>query len=126
MNASQESVALSERLEKATEELRRIQDWLISGDIDPRVLTDFRDTVNRLRTLAWAVQNYAELKCTQSAKSLTTILASERVRVAHQLCRVIGADLANDELRLDTTHLVQLYLATKDISSRLAGILGRQ
>lgn len=72
MNASQESVALSERLEKATEELRCIQDWLISGDVDPRVLTDFRDTVNRLRTLAWAVQNYAELRCTQSAKSLTT------------------------------------------------------
>jgi hypothetical protein len=73
-----------------------IQDLLISGNgVDPGILTDFRDAVNRIRNTAWAIQQYAESKTTETdPQAVLSVLAGERVCVAYQLARLVHADLA--------------------------------
>jgi hypothetical protein len=46
------------RLEQAIVELQRLDGVLLSGDLEPRILADFRDALNRVRTAAWAAQQY--------------------------------------------------------------------
>src|SRR5882762_1793023 len=54
----------SERLKTAIEELSGIQSLLVAGELDPRILADFRDALNRVRNTAWAAYQYAESKIT--------------------------------------------------------------
>ena len=118
---------ITERLKHATEELRDIQDQLVTGRVDPRILTDFRDAVNRVRTTAWAVQHSlcSEEPDTQGL-SVLALLASERVRIAYQMCRIIAADLSNNGMSHGSGKLVQLYLAAGDLTRQLEHILGRE
>jgi len=66
-------------LEQAIVELQRLHEILLAGDLDPRVLTDFRDALNRVRTAAWAAQQYVIRKETdQDSGSILSLLAGER------------------------------------------------
>jgi len=113
--------SVAQRLRAVTDELEQIDQLLVSEQLSSEVLTDFRDAVNRVRTTAWAVAQVLE-SGEQSASALA-ILANERVRVAYRLCRLIDGDLANGTVKSAT--LVQLYLATRDLSLRLSEVLGR-
>ncbi len=65
MNPSADTATdTSERLKSTIEELAGIQSLLVTGELDPRILADFRDAVNRVRNTAWATYQYAELKTT--------------------------------------------------------------
>jgi len=115
---------VTERLRNVTQELRLIEEHLISERLDSAVLTDFRDAVNRVRTTAWAVAQVLEAGAHgEQSLSVLSLLAAERVRVAYRLCRLIDGDLANGTLRSD--QLVQLYLAAQDLAHRLGETLCR-
>jgi len=121
------AASVSERLKNATEELRLIQEQLVSGTVDPRILTDFRDAVNRVRTTAWAVQHsLGSQEPDSQGLSVISLLAGERVRVAYQMCRLIAADLANNGMTHGSGKLVKLYLAVGDLTRQLEHILGRE
>src|SRR5438477_11978751 len=73
-------------LEQAIVELQRLHEVLLSGDLEPRVLTDFRDALNRVRTDAWAAQQYVIRKETEKdSDSILSLLSGERVQVTDQL-----------------------------------------
>ena len=115
---------VTERLRDITNELREIEEMLVSEKLESAVLTDFRDAVNRVRTTAWAVAQYFEApNDREQPASVLSLLADERVRVTYRLCRLIDADLANGGL--NSRGLVQLYLATQDLAHRLGEMLGR-
>jgi hypothetical protein len=61
-SAKNGGVSVGSRLEKAILELKSLNELLLSGDLDPRVLANRRDALNRVRTAAWAAQQYAALK----------------------------------------------------------------
>ena len=79
---------VSRRLAKAIPELRRLQKLLLSGEnLDPRLLTDFRDALNPVRNTAWSAHQYiASQNTDQDSASVLSVVAGERVRVAYQLC----------------------------------------
>jgi len=53
------AVTVSRRLAKAIPELRRLQNLLLAGEnLDPRILTDFRDALNHVRNTAWSAHQY--------------------------------------------------------------------
>src|SRR5438309_8962646 len=54
--------AFSSRLEQAISEFKGLNELLLSGDLDPHILADFRDAVSRVRTVAWAAQQYVACK----------------------------------------------------------------
>ena len=101
------AVNVSPRLEKAITELRGLQELLLSGDgLDSRILTDFREALNRIRNTAWSAQQYIALKATeQDSANVLSILAGERVRAAYQLCQAIQIDLTSSEVKFQTGHL---------------------
>lgn len=120
-----DSVSVSVRLQSATSELHEVETLMASADLDARILSDFRDAVNRVRTTAWATQQYAETKDTERDPSkVLSLLAGERVRAAYQLCRAIGQDLGRPDLRFQPGQLLQLRTAAKELMQQLNAVIG--
>ena len=120
-----DSVSISVRLQSATSELHEVEALMASADLDARILSDFRDAVNRVRTTAWATQQYAETKDTERDPSkVLSMLDGERVRAAYQLCRAIGQDLGRPDLRFQPCQLLQLRAAAKELVQRLNAAIG--
>src|SRR6266446_546887 len=114
-------------LEQAIVELQRVHEILLAGDLDPRVLTDFRDALNRVRTAAWAAQQYVMRKETeQDSGSVLSLLAGERVRVTYQLCQAISDDLKRTDIDFQAGSLVQLHEATKALTEQLNGVINKR
>jgi hypothetical protein len=120
-----EPVSVSVRLQSATSELHEVEALLASADLDARILSDFRDAVNRVRTTAWATQQYAETKDTERDPSkVLSMLAGERIRAAYQLCRAIGQDLDRPDLRFQPGQLLQLRTAAQELLQQLNSVIG--
>ena len=117
---------VSRRLAKAIPELRRLQKLLLSGEnLDPRLLTDFRDALNHVRNTAWSAHQYiASQNTDQDSASVLSVVAGERVRVAYQLCQAIQADLKSSDIKFQTGQLIQLSLAAKALIEQLGGAVG--
>ena len=117
-------VKVDERLESAIVELLALQEVLSDDEVDPRVLRDFRDALNRVRNTAWAAQQFVLSKLYDEGPSgLTSFLASERVRAAFQLCRSVHDDLQREEVQFKKGQLVELHgiiqQLAKDLKVRL-------
>jgi hypothetical protein len=118
------SATVSRRLASAIRELRALQEPLLSGDVDPEVLTDFRDALNRVRNTAWAAQQSAAAPLLgQGPEAMASFLASERIRTAYQLCRSIQNDVSKDDIQLQKGQLTEFYGVAKrlveDLKERL-------
>src|SRR6201981_1738054 len=116
--ASPGALTVSRRLAKAIPELQRLQKLLLSGEsLDARILTDFRDALNHVRNTAWSAHQYiASQNTNQDSRSVLSVLAGQRVRVAYQLCQAIQADLKSSDIEFQTGQLIQLSLAVKALS----------
>ena len=113
--------SISVRLQVVTNELREIHELLTtSEEADHRILTDFRDALNRVRNAAWAVEQFANSKMTDTdPKTVISVLAGERVRVTYQLCKLVQGDLGNAEIKFKTGQLLELHEATKELVAKL-------
>jgi hypothetical protein len=61
--------SLTVRLRATTAELQELENSVVSGDLDPRVLSEFRNAVDHIRNTAWAVQQWVGAK-EQSGESI--------------------------------------------------------
>ena len=105
-----QGVSVSKRLKSVIRELRPLQKLLVSEKVDPRILTDFRDALNRVRNTAWAAQQSAAARMYESSPvSVPSLLTSERVRAAYQLCCNIREDLHRDDVPFQRGQLSELY-----------------
>ncbi len=113
------------QLEKGILELQGLHKLLLSSDVDPDVLADFRDALNRVRNTAWAAQQYVVRKeSDQDSTSVLSLLAGERIRAAYQLCQALADDLkANIEFQRGS--LVQLYAAAKTLTEQLKRVIDK-
>jgi hypothetical protein len=115
---------IANRVAGSIVELRNLQELLLSEDVDPRLLTDFRDALNRTRTTAWAVQQYLACLTTEAdSTSLMNILAAERIRVTYQLGQALAQELHKPDLKLQPGQLLELYKVMKDLTARLAELV---
>jgi len=119
-NAVTPRANVSERLASAIAELSALQEPLISGVVDARVLIDFRDALNRIRNTAWAAQQSANAPLfDQGATTVASYLTSERIRAAYQLCRSLHGDICRDDIEFQKGQLVELYGAAKILVEEL-------
>lgn len=117
-------LTVSDRLKSAVQELRRLDKLLLKGDLDPRILTDFRDALNRVRNTAWSAQQYVSLKDTeQDSSNVLSLLASERIRAMYQLCQALQADLGSTDIRFQPGQILQLHSAAKVLTERLGRVV---
>ncbi len=121
MSTVSSKAKVSPRLQRITEELREIHEALLSGaDLDGRILTDFRDAMNRVRNTAWVMQQYGESKATdKDPNKVLSMLAAERLRACYQLSKVLRADLQNEDIRFQKGQLLELHEATRQLLQTL-------
>jgi hypothetical protein len=114
---------LSMRLQTATANLTELEQLVKSGDLDPRVLQEFRASVDQIRGTAWAVQQWIGLK-EKSADpySLLPRLSAQRVQRMTQLARDLTVDLESMDVGLETPGLKELYDAVGRLHECLAPI----
>ena len=121
---SVETLTVSQKLKNAIKELQTLDELLFRDDLEPRILADFRDALNRVRNTAWSAQQYIILKSSQhDPTSLISLLASERVRVTFQLCQSLQADLNSTEVDFQPGQILQLEAAIQALGENLDAVL---
>jgi hypothetical protein len=112
--------------EKAISELQGLQELLHSDELDPRILADFRDALNRVRNTAWAAQQYANRKASdQDSTDVLSFLARERIRATHHLCRAVNEDLKQTDIQFQRGSLIELDEITKALTQQLNSVINR-
>jgi type II secretory pathway component HofQ len=112
--------SLTERLEKITVELQELERSVISGDLDSRVLSEFRNAVDHIRNTAWTVQQWVEAReKSGDPYAVLPALAAQRVRRATQLADELCLDLQSVEVTAETEGLGDLYRSVDDLHRRL-------
>ncbi|MFY9730966.1 MAG: hypothetical protein WB723_06930 [Candidatus Acidiferrales bacterium] len=119
--------SLTARLRESTVELQELERSVISGDLDPRVLSEFRNAVDHIRNTAWAVQQWVGAK-EQSGDPYAVLpaLAAQRVQRATQLANDLCLDLQTVEVTADTEGVGDLYRAVDDLRRRLDLLFKRE
>ena len=113
-------------LEKGISELQGLHKMLLSSAVDPDVLADFRDALNRVRNTAWAAQQYIVRKENdQDSTSVLSLLAGERIRTAYQLCQALADDLKGTDVEFQRGSLVQLYEVTRTLTEQLKRVIDK-
>jgi hypothetical protein len=79
---------VSQQISRITAELKRMEDLLSFGMVDRRVLGEFRQAVDRVRTTGWQVERWLD----GDERGLSALLTEERIRIATRL----ATQLAND------------------------------
>lgn len=113
-------------LAKSIAELLRLHELLLTNEVDPDVLSDLRDAVNRVRNTAWAAQQYVVCQNTdQGATSLRSLLAGERVRASYQLCQALSDDLKKNDVEFQRGSIVQLHEIMRTLTEQLKNIIDK-
>ena len=104
-------------------ELVRIEQEIKAGGIEPRILEEFRDSVDYVRKTAWAVQEWQERQLQKrDPQTVLPLITSERIRRATQLSLAITTDLAAHEVSRETTGMRELYQAVEGLYPRVASL----
>jgi hypothetical protein len=108
------------RLKKTSDELVRLNHVMQSGNIDARILREFRDAVDYVRKTAWAAEEWQERQLQRRDPStVLPLITAERIRRATQLSDAISADLAAHEVSSETTGMHDFFRAVERVYQRL-------
>ena len=125
-SAQTETASLTERLEAATSNLRELEQAVKSGDLDTRVLQEFRNAVDHIRATSWAVQQWIGLRAQSGDPyELLPTLSAERVRRGTTLLKDLLLDVSSGEVAIETPGLDKLYSVVVDLEQRLKVLLKR-
>ena len=117
----------SQRLEAVTAALRELDHLIRSGNIDARVLQDFRESVDHVRTTAWAIQQWIELgERHKDQYSVLPMLTLERVKRAAQITHDLSLDLDCADVSIETPGLEGLFGAVRGLYTRLSPLFKKE
>jgi hypothetical protein len=112
---------LNFQLRKASAELVKIEQEIKAGGIDPRILREFRDSVDYVRKTAWAVQEWQERQLQKhDPHTLLPLITSERIRRGTQLNIAITTDLETHTVTRETAGMHEFFQAVEGLHSRVA------
>ena len=120
--------SITARLEAATTELHKLEELVKSGDLDSRVLSEFRNAVDHIRSTTWAVQKWLGLNSESGGDpfSVLPIMSAERVKRAAQIANDLSLDLQTVDVGIDTPGVADLFHAVDNLHRRLATLLKRE
>jgi len=112
------------QVKKTSVELQKLEKSLQAEGIDFRLLSEFRDTVDSLRTTALAVQQLREfqLKGIDDGE-IVAMLVADRVRRATNLCHELAADLDAGQFSVGIKGVDELYDSLEQACDRLRHLL---
>ena len=112
------------QVKKTSVELQKLEKSLQGEGIDFRLLSEFRDTVDTLRTTALAVQQLREFQLKgRDDSEIVSMLVTDRVRRATKLCHELVADLDAEKLSNEIRGVEDLYDALETACDRLRHLL---
>jgi len=115
---------IMDRLTQLRSDLWEMQHSLPPNTVDSRLLREVKEAVDHARHSFWAVQQWLEL---QSQKrdpfKVLQKLYTDRIRTARELGRQLAMDIDAAEIDVDLEGLDDLYLAIRDLHTRLAKLL---
>jgi len=112
------------QVKKTHVELQKLEKSLQAEGIDFRLLSEFRDTVDTLRTTALAVQQLREHQLKgQDAADVISLLVADRVRRATNLCHELVADIDAGKVSSQTKEVDELYDSLEQACDRLRHLL---
>lgn len=110
----------SQRLQAVSAELKELEVLIRTGNIDARVLHEFRESVDHVRTTAWAIQQWILLvEHHKDQYSVLPMLTLERVKRAAQLTHDLSLDLDSTDVSVDTPGLEGLFAGVRGLYTRL-------
>lgn len=119
----QASSALTAQPERAAAELRQLGHALTSCDVDPLILTDFREALNHVRHSAWALQQAIDLQARKRETfGILSLLTDERIRVTANMAEKLVVDLPAAKLQFTSPGLERLRRAIMVLSEELGRI----
>jgi hypothetical protein len=117
---------LTGRLEATTTALYELEQLVNAGDLDSRVLSEFRNAMDHIRNTAWAVQQwFGAREQSSDPYAVLPALAAQRVRRATQLAKDLSLDLQNMEVGVETEGLGDLYNAVEELRRQLSVLFKR-
>lgn len=112
------------QLKKTNVELQKLEESLRSEGIDPRLLNEFRDTADHIRSTSLAVQQLRENQLRgRDAVEITSVLVGDRIRRATNLCIEVGADLDAGTITSETKGIDELYNSLEQTCDHLRHLL---
>jgi phage-related protein len=87
---------ISSQVARITGELNRLEQLLSAGMVDRRVLTEFRDAVNKVRKTSWHVQCWVD----GDLDNLASTMIEERIRTASHLASNLASELQTSTAKL--------------------------
>src|SRR5690348_8978538 len=112
------------QVKKTSVELQKLEKSLQAEGIDFRLLSEFRDTVDTLRTTALAVQQLREYQLKgQDASEVIHMLVKDRVRRATSLCQELVADIDAGKMSRETRDVEELFDALEQACDRVRHLL---
>jgi hypothetical protein len=79
---------ISNQISRITAELKRMEDLLRFGMVDRRVLGEFRQAIDCVRTTGWQVERWLD----GDERGVSVLLTEERIRVATKLATQLAAE----------------------------------
>src|ERR1700674_2222619 len=112
------------QVKKTSVELQKLEKSLQAEGIDFRLLNEFRDTVDTLRTTALAVQQLREFQLKGRDESeIISMLVADRVRRATNLCHELVADIDAEKMSSEIKGIDDLYDSLEQACDRLRHLL---
>jgi hypothetical protein len=112
------------QVKKTGVELRKLESTLRSQGVDFRLLNEFRDAVDYIRTVSTVAQQLRELQLHgRDEDEVFTGIAAERVRRATALCLEVAADLESGRLDMDAKGLEELHQSLELALNRVKRLL---
>lgn len=84
---------ISNQISRITAELKRMEDLLRFGMVDRRVLGEFRQAIDCVRTTGWQVERWLD----GDERGVSVLLTEERIRVATKLATQLTAEAPSDK-----------------------------
>src|SRR5437879_269125 len=111
------------RLKKTSAELVKLHHAMQLGNLDPRILREFRDAVDYVRKTAWAAEEWQERQLQRrDPHTVLPLITAERIRRATQLSEAISDDLAAHEVSAETVGMLEFFRALERLHQNLAGL----
>lgn len=112
------------QVKKTSVELQKLEKSLQSEGIDFRLLNEFRDTVESLRTTALAVQQLREMQLKgRDDSEIISMLVSDRIRRATNVCHELVADIDAGKIARETKEVEDLYDSLEQACDRVRHLL---
>ena len=100
------------QLKKTTAELLKLGQALHSGAIELPILKEFREALDHIRKVSWAVEEWGERQLQRrNPDTVLSLLTAERIRRATYLCNELATELEAREVSFGTRGIAEFYRA---------------